>query len=63
VDGNPGTRWSSAFSDRKWLQVDLGGTATISQVVLNWENAYATGYHIDVSGKWLELDHHLHHDR
>ncbi len=24
VDGNPGTRWSSAFSDPQWVQVDLG---------------------------------------
>ena len=27
VDGNPGTRWSSAFSDPQWIQVDLGATA------------------------------------
>ena len=39
VDGNTGTRWSSAFSDPQWLQVDLGGTATVSQVVLQWEAA------------------------
>src|SRR5689334_16928074 len=32
VDGNNGTRWSSAFSDPQWLQVDLGETAAISQV-------------------------------
>ena len=24
VDGNTGTRWSSAFSDPQWLEVDLG---------------------------------------
>ncbi len=24
TDGNTGTRWSSAFSDPQWLQVDLG---------------------------------------
>ncbi len=24
VDGNAGTRWSSAFSDPQWIQVDLG---------------------------------------
>ena len=24
VDGNAGTRWSSAFSDPQWLEVDLG---------------------------------------
>ena len=44
VDGNGGTRWSSAFSDPQWLQVDLGATATITQVVLNWEAAYATRF-------------------
>jgi beta-glucosidase len=49
VDGNTGTRWSSAFSDPQWLQVDLGATATISQVVLQWESAYATAFQIQVS--------------
>ncbi len=49
VDGNAGTRWSSAFSDPQWLQVDLGATATISQVVLNWERAYATAFQIQTS--------------
>ncbi|TVZ03240.1 coagulation factor 5/8 type domain-containing protein [Trebonia kvetii] len=49
VDGNTGTRWSSAFSDPQWLQVDLGSSATISQVVLQWETAYATAFQIQTS--------------
>src|SRR5437879_3237212 len=49
VDGNTGTRWSSAFSDPQWLQVDLGASSTISKVVLNWETAYANAYQIQVS--------------
>ena len=49
VDGNTGTRWSSAFSDPQWIQVDLGSTATVSQVVLQWETAYATAFQIQVS--------------
>jgi hypothetical protein len=49
VDGNPGTRWSSAFSDPQWLEVDLGSTATVSQVVLQWEAAYATAFQIQTS--------------
>ena len=49
VDGNGGTRWSSAFSDPQWLQVDLGSGATISQVILQWEAAYATAYQIQTS--------------
>ncbi len=49
VDGNLSTRWSSAFSDPQWLEVDLGATHTITQVVLNWENAYATAFQIQTS--------------
>ena len=49
VDGNTSTRWSSAFSDPQWLQVDLGATASISQVVLQWEAAYATAFQIQTS--------------
>jgi hypothetical protein len=49
VDGNTGTRWSSAFSDPQWLQVDLGSTATVSQVTLNWEAAFASGFQIQTS--------------
>src|ERR1700761_9490782 len=32
TDGNTGTRWSSAFSDPQWLQVDLGSSPTICGV-------------------------------
>src|SRR5712691_76842 len=49
VDGNTGTRWSSAFSDPQWLQVDLGSSASICQVGLNWETAYATAFQIQTS--------------
>ncbi|MEV5704691.1 discoidin domain-containing protein [Actinoallomurus sp. NPDC052274] len=49
VDGDTGTRWSSAFSDPQWLQVDLGASATVSQVVLTWETAYATAFQLQVS--------------
>ncbi|MDI1466328.1 discoidin domain-containing protein [Catellatospora sp. KI3] len=50
VDGNTGTRWSSAFADPQWIQVDLGAAATISQVVLNWEAASAKSFQIQVAG-------------
>jgi hypothetical protein len=49
VDGSTGTRWSSTFADPQWLQVDLGSTQTISQVVLNWEAAYASAFTIQTS--------------
>jgi beta-glucosidase len=49
LDGRTTTRWSSQFVDNQWLRVDLGGNATINQVKLNWENAYAKAYRIEVS--------------
>ena len=49
VDGSLTTRWSSAFSDPQWLEVDLGATHTISQVVLYWENAYGKAFQIQTS--------------
>ncbi|MEV1332243.1 discoidin domain-containing protein [Micromonospora costi] len=49
VDGNTGTRWSSAFSDPQWLQVDLGARATISQVTLVWEAAHARAFQLQTS--------------
>lgn len=45
----PGTRWSSAFSDPQWVQVDLGTSQRISKVVLTWESAYATAFQIQTS--------------
>ena len=49
VDGNTGTRWSSAFSDPQWLEVDLGTPHDITKVVLDWETAYAVAFQIQVS--------------
>ncbi|MGW6204482.1 discoidin domain-containing protein [Streptomyces sp. NPDC055089] len=49
VDGDNGTRWSSAASDAQWLQVDLGTTTELSKVVLRWEAAYAKAYRIELS--------------
>ncbi|GAA3453136.1 discoidin domain-containing protein [Dactylosporangium matsuzakiense] len=49
TDGNTATRWSSAFSDPQWIQVDLGQSATVDQVVLNWEAAYAKSFQVQTS--------------
>jgi beta-glucosidase len=49
LDGRTTTRWSSQFSDPQWIQVDLGGAATITGVTLAWEAAYATAYRIETS--------------
>ncbi|ASG25222.1 immunoglobulin I-set domain protein [Nitrospirillum viridazoti] len=49
VDGNPNTRWSSAFVDPSWIAIDLGSPQTFNRVVLNWENAHGIAYLIQVS--------------
>jgi beta-glucosidase len=49
VDGDLSTRWASAFSDPQWLQLDLGANADISGLTINWEAAFATAYHVEVS--------------
>ncbi|WP_217168107.1 discoidin domain-containing protein [Streptomyces sp. AC512_CC834] len=49
VDGDTNTRWSSAASDDQWLQVDLGATASVTRVELDWEAAYGKDYKIQLS--------------
>jgi type 1 glutamine amidotransferase len=49
VDGNTGTRWSSAFADPQWITVDLGAAHAISRVRLTWETAYGRAYRIETS--------------
>ncbi|HXR72640.1 PQQ-dependent sugar dehydrogenase [Actinocrinis sp.] len=50
VDGNSATRWASAAgSDPQWIYVDLGATAQISRVRLQWDTSCASAYEIDTS--------------
>ncbi|RSM85029.1 sialidase [Kibdelosporangium aridum] len=49
VDGNQGTRWSSAFSDPQWIQVDLGSAQAVCRVGLSWEAAYSSAFQIQLS--------------
>lgn len=49
VDGDAGTRWSSAAADPQWIQVDLGAASSISRITLNWEAAYAKAFRIQTS--------------
>ena len=48
-DGDSATRWSSAFADNQWWQVDLGAVKSIDRVEVNWEAAYASAYRIQTS--------------
>ncbi len=49
VDGSYGSRWSSAFSDPQWIQIDLGASYAINRAILNWESAAGKVYDIQVS--------------
>jgi hypothetical protein len=49
VDGNPDTRWSSAYEDNQWIEVDLGSVVSFNQVLIVWEAAFALNYAIQVS--------------
>jgi hypothetical protein len=49
IDGDMASRWSSAFSDPQYLQVDLGAAKKITGVRLHWEAAYAKDYQVQVS--------------
>lgn len=49
IDLNDATRWGSGFSDNQWLTLDYGQTQTINRVHINWENAHATEYELQVS--------------
>ncbi|MEU7038679.1 beta-N-acetylglucosaminidase domain-containing protein [Streptomyces sp. NPDC046237] len=49
LDGDPATRWSSPAEDGAWWQLELASPARIGQVVLHWQDAYASRYRIQVS--------------
>jgi glucose/arabinose dehydrogenase len=49
VDGDPATRWSSAYSAPQWIRVDLGSAKSVGRVLLRWERAYGTAYQIQMS--------------
>ncbi|WP_115717163.1 glycosyl hydrolase [Gallaecimonas mangrovi] len=40
---------TAQITGRQWVEIDLGTSQPISEVKLNWETAYASGYAIQVS--------------
>jgi beta-glucanase (GH16 family) len=52
-DNDPASRWATSATtgwvDPGWIYVDLGATASVTQVVLQWDPAYATAYQLQVS--------------
>ncbi len=62
TDQNVTTRWATnptnGWVDPGWIYIDLGATATIHKVVLQWDPAYATAYKIQVSNDantWTDI--------
>jgi len=58
VDGNSTTRWSSAFQDNQWWQVDLQHQIVPSAIGIVWEAAYARQFNIQLSAdniSWFPL--------
>ncbi|MBF99742.1 MAG: hypothetical protein CMI36_12185 [Owenweeksia sp.] len=56
IDGNPGSRWESAFSDPQAITVDLGIGSAISEVTLSWETANAQEYYLLASNDSINWD-------
>ncbi|MEW2134236.1 discoidin domain-containing protein [Streptomyces sp. NPDC005435] len=50
TDGDGTTRWSSSFDDGQWVQVDLGSPVSFDRIAVDWEQAYARTYTVQVSG-------------
>jgi len=60
IDGNTGTRWSSAASDTAWIQFDFGAKTLLGFMKLVWENAYGKEYAIQGSDdgvSWYQIRH------
>jgi len=60
IDGNDNSRWSSGHTENEWLTLDFGTTQTINRVNINWENAHATEYALQVSDDnvtWKTIKH------
>lgn len=49
IDGQSGTRWSSAYVDATWLQVELAAAGPIDHVKITWPNAAAKEYKLQTS--------------
>jgi len=49
IDHDGATRWSSGFGDDQWLVLDFGSPQAINRVRIDWENAHAASYALQVS--------------
>jgi hypothetical protein len=49
VDGDAKTRWSSAFKDGEWWQIDTQHQVQPGSLSIVWEGAYANNFNVQVS--------------
>jgi CxxC motif-containing protein (DUF1111 family) len=49
IDHDLSTRWGSGFTENEYLTLDFGKSETITRVRIDWENAHATQYALEVS--------------
>ena len=49
VDGDDNTRWSSAYQDEQWIQIDLGAGTSFDRVSMIWESGFAKTFTIQAS--------------
>ncbi len=49
TDGDPATRWASAWSDPQWITIDLGEMRNVDIVRLAWETASAREFRVELS--------------
>lgn len=46
VDGDMATRWSSAYNDNEFIQIDLESVFSVARINLFWEAAYGRDYDV-----------------
>lgn len=49
VDGDPSTRWASAYADPQTFTVDLGATRSVAGLRLVWNTGYGSAYQVQLS--------------
>jgi len=60
TDGDTHSRWASEQQDNQWIYVDLGQEEVVRGVELNWEQAYAKKFIVQVSDDaqtWRDASH------
>jgi CxxC motif-containing protein (DUF1111 family) len=49
IDHDSGSRWGSGFTDDEYLMLDFGDSKHVTRVRIEWENAHAADYLLQVS--------------